>query len=101
MIGSSQNIEAAGENLYNDSMHQIQLSYLQKMIEENPSLIWYTKNYTSLNDEAIAEALYNFGSWKTIQEFHKTVGLSQAKAIFYRLNTKQRPNRTQLFHPLL
>lgn len=62
------------------------------MIEKNSSLIWYTKNYTALDDEAIAEALFNFGSWETIQEFHKTVGLAQAKALFHSLNSKKRSN---------
>lgn len=73
-------------------MNQMQLAHLQKIVEKNPSLIWYTKNYTALNDEAIAEALYNYGSWDTIQEFHKTVGISQAKALFHTLKNKQRSN---------
>ena len=73
-------------------MNQAQISQIREIVKKNPSLIWYTKNYDSLNEEAVAEAVYNSGTWDDICEFHKTVGLSEAKELFYKLNKKSRSN---------
>lgn len=73
-------------------MNQDQIVHLKNIIQKNPFLIWYTHDYNSLNEEAIAEALYNYGSWNTILELHKTVGLSYAKNLFYTLKNKPRSN---------
>jgi len=77
-------------------VNQNQITHLQNIIQKNPYLIWHTRAYDSLNEEAIAEALYNYGSWSTIKELHKIVGLSYAKNLFYTLKNKPRSNLRQI-----
>ncbi len=73
-------------------MTQDQISRLRAMIKRKPALIWYTKAHNTLNEEAVAEAVYNYGSWDDVIELHKTLGLSTAKTLFQTLAQKPRPN---------
>jgi hypothetical protein len=73
-------------------MTQEQLEDLQKMVKNNSSLIWYSNNYDSLDIEAIAEAIYNNGTWEQIQMLHKIIGLKEAGIIFEKLSQRNRSN---------
>lgn len=69
-----------------------QVRRLQNIVRQHPALMWDTKAYDTLDAEAIAEALYNYGSWEDVTEYHRVVGLKTAKRIFCRLRDKPRSN---------
>ena len=73
-------------------MNQAQIGELREMVKKKPSLIWYTNSYDELNEQAIVEAVYHFGSWDDIDKFHKIVGLREAKELFHTLIQKPRSN---------
>jgi len=84
-------------------MEEHQLRQLRTLVKSNPSLLWYTRAYDQLNEEAIAEAIYNYGSWETVAEYHHILGLPAAKDVFERLRKKRRTNllpKTQHFFAL-
>lgn len=68
------------------------LSNLQNLIKSKPYLVWNTKDYGMLDEEAIAEAILNYGSWEDVKTYHNIVGLPRAKEIFDALTTKKRSN---------
>ena len=45
-------------------------------------LIWYTKDYDKLNDEAIVEAVLNYGDWDDVQELLKIMGIKRVAEVF-------------------
>lgn len=69
-----------------------QVRQLQNIVKQHPALMWDTNAYSALDEEAIAEAIYNYGSWGDILEYHRVVGLKTAKRIFCRLRDKPRSN---------
>ena len=73
-------------------MTQDHLSLLRAIIKRKPALVWHTKAYDALNEEAIAEAVYNYGSWGDVSELHKAVGVPAASALFQALAQKPRSN---------
>lgn len=68
------------------------IQQLRSIIKHHPALMWDTIAYDTLDEEAIAEAIYNYGSWENILAYHRVVGLKTAKRIFSRLRDKPRSN---------
>ena len=54
----------------------------QEYIKKHPYLIWWVKQYDKLNDEAIVEAVLNYGDWDDVQSIIKTLGIKKVAAIF-------------------
>lgn len=52
------------------------------IIKEKPYLIWYTKNYDGLNDEAVVEAVLNYGDWDDVKKLIHILGIKKVAAIF-------------------
>lgn len=55
---------------------------LSSFIKKRPYLIWYTKNYDNLSQQAVVEAVLNYGNWEDVQELIKILGMKKVAAIF-------------------
>ena len=55
---------------------------IQDIIRKKPYLIWYTKNYDSLDESAIVEAVLNYGDWDDVQKIIKILGIKKVAKIF-------------------
>ena len=55
---------------------------LQSFIKTKPYLVWSTKNYDHLSNEAIVEAILNYGDWDDVQKVIKILGIKKAARIF-------------------
>lgn len=65
---------------------------LQKFIKKRPYLIWYTKNYDGLSDEAIVESVLNYGDWDDVKKIFAILGIKKTAAIFRKQAKKKRSN---------
>ena len=63
----------------------------QELIK-NQHLIWYTKDYDKLNDEAIVEAVLNYGDWNDVQELFKIMGIKRVSEVFMTYAFRPRTN---------
>lgn len=55
---------------------------IQDIIRKKPYLTWYTKNYDSLDENAIVEAVLNYGDWDDVQKIIKILGIKKVAKIF-------------------
>lgn len=62
------------------------------IIKHKPYLIWSTTNYDNLSDEAVVEAVLNFGDWEDVQKLFKIIGIKKAARIFKKQTSGQRSN---------
>jgi len=74
----------------------------QEYIKNHPYLIWWVKKYDQLDNEAIVEAILNYGDWDDVQEMIKILGMKKTAEIF-RTKSKQkrcnyRPEIKNYFH---
>ena len=65
---------------------------LNKIPQEDPSLIWYTKNTPNLSDESVLEHVLNYGTWKQVQEVVGIKGLKGTVDLYHLLVNKPRSN---------
>ena len=49
------------------------------IIKNKPYLIWYTKNYDSLSDESVIEAVINYGDWEDWRQVFNYCGKDKIK----------------------
>ena len=63
-----------------------------KIIKDNPYLIWYTKNYDNLPDESVVEAVLNYGDWDLFKELIGILGIKKTAEIFKKESNKKRSN---------
>lgn len=52
------------------------------IIRKKPHLIWYTKDYDALDEEAVVEAVLNYGNWDDVQELIQIMGIKKVMAVF-------------------
>ena len=57
---------------------------VQDIIRKKPYLIWYTKNYDGLSEEAVVEAVLSGGDWEDVEKLFNILGIDHAADIFYR-----------------
>ncbi|MEK7664570.1 MAG: hypothetical protein AAB361_00335 [Patescibacteria group bacterium] len=55
---------------------------VRDIIKKKPYLIWYVKDYDSLSDEAVVEAVLNYGDWDDVQKLIKILGIEKTAKIF-------------------
>ncbi len=67
---------------------------LQKYIKRKPHLVWYVKNLKTLSDEAIIEAILNYGDFNDIRKMIKIFGIKNTAYIF---NTKIKQKRNNYY----
>ena len=65
---------------------------INDFIKKRPCLVWYTKNYDGLSEEAIVEAVLNYGDWDDVQEMIKILGIKKVKKVFLKESQKTRCN---------
>ena len=58
-------------------------------IKKKPYLIWYTKDYQGLSQEAIVEAVLNYGDWQDVEKLISILGIRKTAEIF-RAKSKQK-----------
>ena len=52
------------------------------IIRHKPYLIWYTRDYDALNEEAVVEAVLNYGDWDDVQELIQSLGIKKVAEVF-------------------
>lgn len=65
---------------------------LSNFIKKRPYLVWYTKNYNNLSEEAIVEAVLNYGNFDDFKKLLKILGLKKTAEIFKKEVNKKRCN---------
>jgi hypothetical protein len=55
---------------------------LRDFIEKRKVLVWYVKNPRGLSEEAIVEAVLNYGNWEDVQELFRILSIQKVAAIF-------------------
>jgi len=55
---------------------------IQQFIKKRKYLVWYVKDPGKLNNEAIVEAVLNYGDWDDVQEMIKILGIKKVAKIF-------------------
>jgi len=65
---------------------------IDSFIKKRPHLVWSTKNYDNLSEEAIVEAVLNYGDWKDFKELIKILGVEKTANIFRKQIKKKRCN---------
>ncbi len=63
---------------------------IHDFIKKRKYLIWWVKDYDTLNDEAVLEATLNYGDWDDVQTLIQILGIKKAAQIFRK---KSRPSK--------
>lgn len=61
-------------------------------VKKRKYLFWSTKNYEELSNEAIVEAILNYGDMDDVRELIKLLGIQQVARIFYKNTHRTRVN---------
>ncbi len=67
-------------------------------IMQRKELVWYVKNPRKLDDDAIVEAVLNYGDWNDVQEMIRIMGTENVATSFYRSSKPDKFKRTN-YHP--
>lgn len=59
-------------------MNDDQLKAAQDIVRQDPSLIWYTKEYDKLDIRSIFEAILNYGTWDQTQKLISIIGIDRS-----------------------
>ena len=65
---------------------------IHQFIKKRKYLVWYVKDPGKLNNEAIVEAVLNYGDWDDVQEMIKILGIEKVKKVFLKESQKMRCN---------
>jgi hypothetical protein len=65
---------------------------LNNLIKNRPYLIWHTKNYDKLSQQAIIEAVLNYGSFDDFKKVVKILGIKKTATIFKKGASQKRCN---------
>lgn len=57
------------------------MTELQKFIKKR-RLIWYVKDYESLDEQSIVEHVLNYGNWDDFLEMIRIMGIERAAEVF-------------------
>jgi len=72
---------------------------LHDFIAARKPLVWYVKDPRALNEEAIVEAVLNYGNWRDVQEMIRILGIDTIAAIFRTQARRSRKNyRPEILH---
>lgn len=69
----------------------------QQLIQQNPSLAWYTRSYNQLPIESVAEAVINYGSWQEFLRLKEILGLQNLAQVFAKLDNMPRNNLLPIY----
>ncbi|MBU2218966.1 hypothetical protein KJ750_01620 [Patescibacteria group bacterium] len=65
---------------------------IQKFIKQRPYLVWYVKDPSRLNDEAIVEHVLNYGNWEDVRKMIDILGVKKTAKIFFKQVKQKRCN---------
>ncbi|HLD30749.1 MAG TPA: hypothetical protein VJB41_00920 [Patescibacteria group bacterium] len=65
---------------------------INNFIKKRPYLVWYTKNYDKLSEEAIVEAVLNYGDFKDVKKMIAILGIKKTAMIFRKQSKRKRCN---------
>ena len=65
---------------------------IQQFIKKRKYLVWYVKDPMKLNNEAIVEAVLNYGDWDDVQEMIEILGIKKTAKIFMKKSNEKRCN---------
>ena len=65
---------------------------VRDIIKQRPYLIWYTRNYDGLSDEAVVEAVLNYGDMEDIRQLISVLGIEKTADIFKHQTSRSRTN---------
>jgi len=71
---------------YNQSME------IRNFVQKKPYLFWYIRDLDNLSEEAIVEAVLNFGNWQDTQELIEILGIKKTASIFRKKIAWERNN---------
>jgi len=75
------------------------MAKIHEFIKKRPGLVWSTMQYDKLSEEAIVEAVLNYGDWRDVQEMIKILGIKKVAGIFRQDCQKYRCNyRPEIKH---
>ena len=57
---------------------------LFEFISKRGHLIWYVKDYRTLSEESVVEAVLNLGNWEDLQELLNILGIEKTATLFYK-----------------
>ena len=65
---------------------------IQQFIKKRKYLVWYVRDPGKLNNEAIVEAVLNYGDWDDVQEMIEILGIKKVAKVFSKESQKTRCN---------
>lgn len=65
---------------------------LADFIKKRRYLVWYTKDFKNLSQEAIVEAVLNYGDFDDVKKLIAILGIKKTAAIFRKNSRKKRCN---------
>ncbi len=65
---------------------------LKRFILKNRHLFWWVKEKENISEEALVEAVLNYGTRRSIKELFKLLGDERAAEIFYSQISRRRKN---------
>lgn len=65
---------------------------IHQFIKKRKCLVWYVRDPEKLNNEAIIEAILNYGNWDDVQKMIKILGIKKTAAIFKKKSKQKRCN---------
>lgn len=65
---------------------------IRNFIAKRPHLIWYTRDFKHLSDDAIVEAVLNYGDFDDVRKLLSILGLRKTYKIFKSQLKKKRVN---------
>jgi hypothetical protein len=68
------------------------MAEINKFIKKRPGLVWSTRQYDKLSEEAIVEAVLNYGNFKDVNEIIKILGIKRIFEIFKEKSGQKRCN---------
>jgi len=57
---------------------------LGDFIAARKELVWYVKDPRALGEEAVVQAVLNYGNWRDVQELIRIMGMEGVARAFYR-----------------
>lgn len=68
---------------------------IHSFIKKRPYLIWWTRDFEHLSNEAIVEAVLNYGDFDDAQKMISILGIKQVARIFRKQARQKRCNLRQ------
>jgi len=65
---------------------------LQNFIKKRPYLVWHTRDFDQLSQEAIVEAVLNYGDMNDVRKLISILGIQETARIFREQTNRARIN---------